>query len=178
MLFFKLEPSPILGRNKSILCLSASNSLAGAGCSQRYYKFMLRVLRLRFNSLNVCKENFVAIFSSFLFFSCKHQSFWLQGLRLCSRVLMLTNIMEIIFWLLPLKSESHTKIPTSTLSFLAKGVGWCPYIALFSSSIAHISWLWYLWRGKVFMWRLCPPQLIIHQRHRHSGQIFLSSPAV
>ena len=57
--FFKLETSPILGRNKSILCLSASNSLAGAGCSQRYYKFMLRVLPLRFNSLNVCKENFV-----------------------------------------------------------------------------------------------------------------------
>ena len=49
---------------------------------------------------------------------------------------MLTNIMDIIFDYFPLKSESHTKIPTSTLRFLAKGVGWCPYIALFSSSIA------------------------------------------
>ena len=139
MFFFKLETSPILGRNKSILCLSASNSLAGAGCSQRYYKFMLRVLRLCFNSLNVCKENFVAIFFSFLF--------------LYSPIILITRSVALFscvdaneyygdnFLLRPLKSESHTKIPTSTLSFLAKGVGWCPcpYIALFSSSIAHMS---------------------------------------
>ena len=81
---------------------------------------------------------------SFLFLSCTHQSFWLQGLWVCSPVLMLTNIMDIIFDYFPLKSESHTKIPTSTLKFLAKGVGWCPYIALFSSCIAHMSWPWYL----------------------------------
>ena len=125
-----------MGRNKRILCLSASNSLAGAGCSQRYYKFMLRVLRLRFNSLNVCKENFVAIFFSFPF--------------LYTPIILITRSMALLscvdaneyygdkFLLLPLKSESHTKIPTSTLRFLAKGVGWCPYIALFSSCIAHM----------------------------------------
>ena len=126
-----------MGRNKSILCLSASNSLAGAGCSQRYYKFMLRVLPLRFNSLNVCKENFVAIFFSFLFLY--------TPIILITRSVALFSCIDANeyygynFLLLPLKSESH-KIPTSTLRFSAKGVGWCLYIALFSSSIAHMSW--------------------------------------
>ena len=47
---------------------------------------------------------------SFLFFSCTHQSFWLQGLWLCSPVLMLMNIMDIIFYYFPW-SLSLTRFP-------------------------------------------------------------------
>ena len=47
---------------------------------------------------------------SFLFFSCTHQSFWLQGLLLCSPVLMLMNIVDIIFYYFPW-SLSLTRFP-------------------------------------------------------------------
>ena len=48
---------------------------------------------------------------SFLFFSCTHQSFWLQGLWPCSPVLMLTNISEMIFYHFPWSLSLTIRFP-------------------------------------------------------------------
>ena len=102
---FMRSKNPILRRNKSILCLSAIAWLA----VRNVITNLCSVFYVSVSTHSVYAKKTLLLFS-FLFFSCTHQSFWLQGLLLSSPVLMLMNIVDMIFYYFPW-SLSLTRFP-------------------------------------------------------------------